>query len=48
MLGNEPATGKGFSLWVLLQEAILTGKWTRIPTQSHKMITGVEKLLGLQ
>ena len=48
MLGNEPATGKGISLWVVLHEAILTGIWTLIPTPSHKMKTIVGKLLGLQ
>ena len=48
MLGNEPATGKGIALWVLLHQAILTGIWTLIPTPSHKMKMAVRKLLGLQ
>ena len=48
MLGNEPATGKGIALWVLLYQAILTGIWTLIPTPSHKMKMAVRELLGLQ
>lgn len=39
MLCNEPAMGKGISLWVLLHEAALTGIWALIPPHGHAMKT---------